>query len=146
MDCLFCNIINNKIEKKLLYSDDYVEIIMDAYPNTDGHCLIITKKHYNDILDIDDDVLKHISVLTKKISLSISENINVDGITIYNNYGFHQQIKHYHQHIMPVYSEQVGIKFLQKANSNEINNNYLLIKKSINDFVKKEKIEKNINN
>ena len=54
MNCLFCKIINNEISSYTLYEDDLIRIIMDAFPNSPGHTLIIPKKHYTDLSDIDE--------------------------------------------------------------------------------------------
>ena len=56
-DCLFCKIVNKEVDAKILYEDNDVMVILDAYPDTDGHTLVIPKKHYEDIYSIDDDVL-----------------------------------------------------------------------------------------
>ena len=37
MDCIFCKIIKGEIPSYKLYEDDKVVVIMDAYPNVDGH-------------------------------------------------------------------------------------------------------------
>ena len=60
MNCLFCKIVNNEISSYTLYEDDLIKIIMDAFPNSPGHTLIIPKKHYTDLSDIDEEVLNHI--------------------------------------------------------------------------------------
>ena len=48
MDCIFCKIINKEIPSKVLYEDDLVLVIMDVNPVSDGHVLILPKKHYED--------------------------------------------------------------------------------------------------
>ena len=57
---IFCKIINNEIESKKIYEDDIVISILDVNPRSNGHCLIIPKKHYKDIEDIDNNTLLHI--------------------------------------------------------------------------------------
>ena len=59
-DCLFCKIVRNEVESRKIYEDDKVIAIMDAYPDVDGHTLIIPKKHYTDFKELDDDILIHI--------------------------------------------------------------------------------------
>ena len=45
-DCLFCKIIKKEIPSFILYEDDDLIVILDAYPDADGHTLIIPRKHY----------------------------------------------------------------------------------------------------
>ena len=53
MDCIFCKIINNEIPSYTLYEDENVKCILDINPISKGHTLIIPKKHFKDIVDID---------------------------------------------------------------------------------------------
>ena len=53
MDCLFCKIINGDIPSKTIYEDSLVKVFLDINPNTNGDMLIVPKKHYENIFDID---------------------------------------------------------------------------------------------
>ena len=66
-DCIFCKIINGKIPCMKLYEDDIVLAYLDIAPDSDGHTLIIPKKHYKDIFDISNDTLFHIYNASKII-------------------------------------------------------------------------------
>ncbi len=101
MDCLFCKIIEGAVPSKKIYEDDIVIVILDAYPNVDGHILIIPKKHYNDFTELDDNTILHINNVSKKITNLIIEKLNPKSITYLVNYLDGQKIKHYHYHILP---------------------------------------------
>ena len=45
-DCLFCKIINKEVDSLCLYEDDDIMAILDAYPDCDGHTLIIPKNAF----------------------------------------------------------------------------------------------------
>lgn len=104
-ECLFCKIINNEIPSYTIYEDDLVKVFLDINPRSNGHTLIIPKKHYLDLDDIDQETLNHILEIAKKIKLLINQKLNPDGITLVQNNGSVQEIKHYHLHLIPVYSE-----------------------------------------
>ena len=75
---------------------------MDANPNADGHMLIVPKKHYEDFIELDDETIKHIHNVAKKMKDLIYEKLdNIEGLVLINNYGKFQIIKHYHLHILP---------------------------------------------
>lgn len=101
MDCIFCKIANGEIPSYKLYEDDLLMVIMDAYPNVDGHTMVIPKKHYETFLDIPEDLLKHINEIAKKYAIRNMERIHAKGITLLVNYGDSQKIKHYHLHLLP---------------------------------------------
>ena len=103
MDCIFCKIIKGEIPSYKLYEDDKVVVIMDAYPNVDGHTLVIPKNHYETFLDLPDDLVNHINVIAKKYAISNMEKLNAKGITLLVNYGDSQKVKHYHLHLLSLY-------------------------------------------
>ena len=49
-DCIFCKLANGEIPTATLYEDDDFRIILDAGPATKGHCLILPKEHYQNML------------------------------------------------------------------------------------------------
>lgn len=101
MDCLFCKIIKGEIPSYKLYEDELVMVIMDAYPNVDGHTLIIPKEHYDTFKDIPNELLNHINEISKKYTDIIMDKLNAKELTVLVNYGAAQKIKHYHMHLLP---------------------------------------------
>lgn len=114
MDCLFCKIINNEIPSKTLYEDSNVKVIMDINPNSNGHCLIIPKKHYATFEDLDDEILLTVNKTVKEIKNVLDKSLNPDGYKITVNYGITQIIKHYHLHIIPVYKDDKTLKDIEE--------------------------------
>ena len=53
MDCIFCKIINGDIPSYTIYENEYVKCFLDVNPLSKGHTLIVPKKHFKDIYDID---------------------------------------------------------------------------------------------
>lgn len=102
---IFCKIINSEISSYTLYEDELVKVILDVSPKSNGHSLIIPKEHYNDLYDIDETVLSHIMKISKKISKLLTDSLNCDGITLEQNNGIAQMVKHFHLHVIPVYKE-----------------------------------------
>ena len=105
MDCLFCKINNGDIPSYTIYENDYVRCFLDINPIEAGHTLIIPKKHYKDLDDIDLETLNHIMKVAKDIKLRIEERLNPDGIRLLQNNGILQEVKHYHLHLIPAYKE-----------------------------------------
>ena len=106
MDCLFCKIVNGDIPSYTIFENDYVKCFLDINPIEQGHTLIIPKKHFLDVNDIDMDYLMKIQEASKIIVKLINEKLKPNGIRIVQNNGTLQEIKHYHLHIIPTYTKK----------------------------------------
>ena len=100
---IFCKIVKGEIPSKVIYEDEIVMVTMDINPRSNGHCLIIPKKHYQDLFDIDNKVLNHIMGVAKEIGNKLTDNLGFDGITLEQNNGISQEVKHFHLHMIPKY-------------------------------------------
>ncbi len=106
MDCIFCKIINDEIPSYTLYEDEIVKVFLDVNPDSNGHTLIIPKKHYKDLYEIDDDTLIHIMKVARKIDKTLHEKLNTSGLTLIQNNGDVQEVKHFHLHLKPYYKDK----------------------------------------
>lgn len=113
MDCIFCKIINGEIPCYKIYEDEKVLAFLDINPDSDGHTLIIPKKHYKDLDDIDLDTLTSINKSTKIIKSKLENILNCDGISLLQNNGIVQEVKHYHLHIKPYYKNKKNIEMIK---------------------------------
>ncbi len=100
-DCLFCKIANKEIPAKVVYEDEIVMAYLDINPMHSGHTLIIPKKHFTDLVDIDEETVAHIIMVAKIIKKKLEDNIGAKGVKLIQNNGVLQDIKHYHMHVIP---------------------------------------------
>lgn len=105
MDCLFCKIIEGSIPSKTIYEDEIVKVFLDINPNTNGHCLIIPKKHIITVNELDNSLITHILEVEKKMYKLLKDKLNIDGLTIVQNNEYGQEVKHYHVHLIPRYKD-----------------------------------------
>lgn len=103
---IFCKIINGEIPSFTVYEDDIVKVFLDTNPDVNGHMLIVPKKHILDIYDMDNDTLLHIFEITKKMDNLLKEKLHTEGLTLVQNNGLLQEVKHFHLHLKPHYSEK----------------------------------------
>lgn len=130
-DCIFCKIINGDIPCMKVYEDDVCLAYLDINPDSDGHTLIIPKKHYKDIYDIPNDTLAHIYEVAKKIMKLLEEKLGCDGFTLLQNNGSIQEVKHYHLHIKPHYKDRKSIELIKNKDLiKDPKNIYNIIKES----------------
>lgn len=107
MECIFCKIIKGEIPSYTIYEDEIVKVFLDVNPDHNGHTLIIPKKHYINIEDIDTYTLNYIMKISKQIYDLLMEKLSPDGITLIQNNGLPQVIKHYHLHLIPKYKNEI---------------------------------------
>ncbi len=70
-NCLFCQIIDNKIPAKIAYEDDRVLAFHDIAPQAPVHILIIPKQHIatiNDFTPAEQELLGHMVLTAKKLA------------------------------------------------------------------------------
>ena len=66
--------------------------------------LIVPKKHVVTVNDITSDLAGHIIEVEKKMYSLIKEKLNCEGLTVAQNNDLGQEVKHYHVHLIPRYS------------------------------------------
>ena len=113
MDCLFCKIIKGEIPCNKIYENDYVLAFLDINPDCDGHTLIIPKKHFTDLDDIDDNTLTEIFKAAKYLKKVLEEKLNCIGMSLLQNNGSVQEVKHYHLHLKPYYKDKKSIEMIK---------------------------------
>ncbi|SEB86808.1 HIT family protein [Paenibacillus sp. GP183] len=102
MDCLGCR-ISNGIEPNLniIFETELITCVLDIAPFNEGHTLILPKKHYWDIEEMDRDTAHAVMDASIKISKLLKELYNADGISVCQNGGVFNDLTHYHMHIIP---------------------------------------------
>lgn len=103
MDCIFCKIIEKKLPSYKIYEDEYSYAMLDISNDANGHILVIPKKHYENILDCDETILKQLSLTVQRIAKHLVEDCGFDGVNILNANGksAEQSVFHFHIHIIP---------------------------------------------
>ena len=104
-DCIFCKIIKGELPSYKVYEDDEILVILDRFPSNLGECLVITKKHYENLFDLDPALGAKIFDLSQRVAVKIKETYNIDGLNLLLNNGASagQQINHFHMHVIPRY-------------------------------------------
>jgi histidine triad (HIT) family protein len=93
-DCLFCKLKN--AEKSIVYQDNTFYVLVDRYPMSNRHLLIIPKTHCPVLHECDDPVLNRMLILAKKLALKLK----LDKYNIIQNNVNQQDIHHVHLHLV----------------------------------------------
>ena len=105
-DCIFCKIIAGEIPSNTIYEDDDIKVIMDIAPATKGHALVLPKDHYDNIYDIDSEVLGKVVKVAQKVMKHATKVLGCDGYNLLQNNGeiAGQTVFHFHMHLIPRYA------------------------------------------
>jgi histidine triad (HIT) family protein len=102
-ECVFCKIINKELNADVLYEDKFVIAFLDINPIAKGHCLVVPKKHFENLDEIDDNYLKKIITKVKKIGKILEKATEKEGFNLIlnNKKAAGQFVNHLHFHIIP---------------------------------------------
>lgn len=106
MNCLGCQLANQKASVYVVYEDEFVCCFLDHQPFNEGHILILPKNHYRYFDELDDHTAFSIVKAAKIISSALRKLYEPDGITICQNGGQFDELTHFHMHIVPRYEGQ----------------------------------------
>ena len=104
--CVFCRTSseNDDRENLILYRGKNVFVIMNRYPYTNGHLMVVPYVHKSDLADMDDETLLETFVLLKQCQAILRESSCPEGFNVGLNLGkaggagIHE---HLHFHIVP---------------------------------------------
>ena len=99
--CPFCNLPKEEI----LYSSNLVLTFHDRFPVSEGHTLIITKRHIPSFFDATEQERKEIDVAIQEMKVYLDDKFSPDGYNIGVNVGESagQSVPHLHVHLIPRY-------------------------------------------
>jgi len=101
--CIFCRISKGEILSKKIYENENFFSIPDANPKVEGHSLVISKKHFETMLDLPVSLGSELLDCIKKTSLELMKKFDANGFNVMqNNFEIAGQVvKHVHFHILP---------------------------------------------
>ncbi len=102
--CIFCKIVQGKINSRKIYETEYSMVILDAFPLKEGHTLIISKNHKTKIQELtieeNKDIFSTLHFIVNAVEKTVEGNSTL--IAIHNGENAGQEIPHLHIHIIPV--------------------------------------------
>lgn len=102
-DCIFCKILAGEIPSTTVYEDEDFKAILDVSPAARGHVIILSKSHFENLLELPDEVASKVLPVAKKIALAVKKAYGCDGVNILQNNGeaAGQTVFHFHMHVIP---------------------------------------------
>lgn len=95
-DCIFCKIVNGDIPCYKIYEDDEFLAFLDISEFTEGHTLVIPKKHFRFIWDVEN--MQGYGNAVKKICNHFTKEL---GYKYVDTLSFGRMVPHAHIHLVP---------------------------------------------
>ena len=117
-DCIFCKIANGIIPSHKIYEDDDVLAFLDISQVTPGHTLVISKKHYDNFLTAEKDIMHKVMDVAQRIGQAEMSILGAKGVNILTNVNKEagQSVFHFHAHVIPRYIANEGFRIEMKEN------------------------------
>ena len=105
--CVFCHIslhVEDDESLHVLHRDEFCFIVMNKFPYTPGHFMIIPHTHTDKLEELDSDTWLHMSALAQKCVRLLKEGFGAQGVNIGMNLGKAGGAgiaEHIHMHLVP---------------------------------------------
>ena len=80
-NCIFCKIIKGELPSYKVYEDELFISILDIFPRTKGHTLVIPKKHHRWVYDVPE--FKEYWDCVLRLTNSMNKSLSPDFIVCY---------------------------------------------------------------
>ena len=102
-DCIFCKISKGEVPAERIAESENFFVIKDTDPVSEGHCLVISKEHYETLFDLPSGLGKELLEAVKEQGQRLIKEGKADGIKLVNNNyeSSGQVVKHFHVHVIP---------------------------------------------
>jgi len=102
-ECVFCRIVEGSEGSYRVYEDESVLVILDKYPVSEGHLLVISKKHFESVHDAEPKVVAHAFTVASAFARIYRVELGAPGVNVVANSGAPagQVVFHFHVHVIP---------------------------------------------
>jgi histidine triad (HIT) family protein len=102
---IFGKILRGEMPAHKVYEDDAALVMMDLFPQSRGHTLIVPKAASRNLLDADPTTLAAVMPLVQNVARAVKQATGADGIRVaqFNEAPAGQTVFHLHFHVIPAY-------------------------------------------
>lgn len=118
-NCIFCKIAKGEIPSHKVYEDDDVLAFLDISQVTPGHTLVISKKHFDNFLSAEKDIMHKVMDVAQRIGQAQISILGAKGVNVLTNVNKEagQSVFHFHVHVIPRYIRDEGFRIEMKENN-----------------------------
>lgn len=102
---IFGQILRSELPCHKVYEDESALVMMDIFPQSRGHVLVIPKAPSRNLFDADPAVLAEVMPLVQRVAIAAKAATGADGIRLaqFNEAPAGQTVFHLHFHVIPIY-------------------------------------------
>ena len=93
-NCIFCKIAEKEIPSNQIYEDKDFFAFLDIKPRNPGHTLIIPKKHYRWVWDIQEEYSKAVNKIANALKKALNTELVISIV-------LGEEVEHAHIHLIP---------------------------------------------
>jgi histidine triad (HIT) family protein len=98
---VFCRVAAREADAKVVFEDDVSIAFLDSRPLFPGHCLLITKAHYETIADLPRELIGSFFSNVQYLAGVVKGAMQAEGTFVAANNTVSQSVPHFHVHIVP---------------------------------------------
>jgi histidine triad (HIT) family protein len=102
---IFAKILRGEVPSTKVFEDDTILVMMDVFPQTRGHILVLPKAPSRNLLDADAEVMGMVAPYLPRLAAGLKRATGADGIRLmqFNEAPAGQTVFHLHFHLIPMY-------------------------------------------
>lgn len=93
-DCIFCKIAKKEIPSNFIYENEDFFAFLDIKPRNLGHTLVIPKKHYRWVWDVEEEYSKVVNKIAKALKKAMETELVISIV-------LGEEVEHAHIHLIP---------------------------------------------
>ncbi len=103
MNCVFCDIVQRTAPSNVIYEDEEFIAILDKFPISIGHTLVLPKKHFGRVKDLSQKEFCAMYARVYALNALITSRLGASAshISINDGAAANQLVPHVHVHIIP---------------------------------------------
>jgi histidine triad (HIT) family protein len=101
--CIFCRIVLGDAPCHRIYEDERTLVFLDLFPAEEGHTLVVTKEHFENLFEADEASLRDVMTTARRVAPALREAVKPAGVRVIqlNGAAAGQTVFHYHLHLIP---------------------------------------------
>ena len=110
--CIFCEFIEAPTSVPVVHEDDHTFAFLSNAPATEGHVLVLPRRHAEDLWSISADQAAGVMRSVHQVAALVRRQLEPDGLTLLQNNrpaGW-QTVFHFHVHVIPRYEDD-GLRY-----------------------------------
>lgn len=103
---IFARILRGEIPSIKVFEDEIILVMMDIFPQSRGHTLVVPKEGSRNLLDADPAAVSAVAAYLPRLARAVKQATGADGVRLmqFNEAPAGQTVFHLHFHLIPIYA------------------------------------------